>query len=76
MVNPANFRPEAARDAGNASELRAYRQVRMVEMRAATTRADDDERTRRALQRLGQFLETGQQPRQDVPQGYYLDITV
>lgn len=76
MVTPASFRPEPAGEACNGGTLRGYRQVQMVEMRAATTRYDDDDKTRRALARLNQVLGSGQPPRSDVPQGYYLDIVV
>ncbi len=76
MVTPASARPELARETANGGGAAGYRRVQMVEMRAAATRYDDDDKTRRALQRLGQVLESGQRPRQDVPQGYYLDILV
>lgn len=76
MITPAAPRPEPPRESTTGASLGGYRRVQMVEMRAATTRYDDDDRMRRALQRLGQHLQSGQPPRPDVPQGYYLDILV
>ena len=76
MWSPASVRPEPARESATVGSLGGYRRVQMVEMRAATTRYDDDDTMRRALQRLGQLLGSGQPARRDVPQGYYLDILV
>jgi hypothetical protein len=56
--------------------FRGYQQVRAVEERATLARGDGDEKLRAALERLGRFLSSGQPFRDDVPNGYYLNITV
>lgn len=56
--------------------MAGYRQMRTVEVRAASTRYDEDAHMRQALDRLGRTLGSGQPPRSDVPPGFYLNIVV
>jgi hypothetical protein len=58
----------------SARERRSYASARAVEVRAQTTRYDQDASSRQALDRLAKHLASGESPRRDVPPGYYLDV--
>ena len=60
----------------NAERPRGYTGVEEVRNRAAVTKSGDTPLERRALNRLEQVLGPGQPPKNDVPRGFYLDITV
>ena len=55
---------------------RGYDEAREVERHAAVSQRRDDARTQAALDRLDQVLSAQVPPRQEVPRGYYLNITV
>lgn len=57
------------------NDPRGYQAVREVERTAAATRHQYPRQTMQAIERLSQTLESGLPLRQDVPRGYYLNIT-
>jgi len=54
----------------------AYQAAREVERRAAVTEGEDNPRNRAALDRLRQILGSGRPLDENVPRGYYLNISV
>lgn len=64
-----------ATTAGRTS-ARGYTSAHDVEVRAANTRYAESDQTRSALDRLARHLATGEEPRANVPPGYYLDVKV
>mgnify|MGYP007032887646 CR=1 FL=1 len=60
----------------NSERPRGYSGAEDVRNRAAVTKSGENPVQRRALNRLEQVLGPGQSPKQDVPRGFYLDITV
>jgi len=55
---------------------RGYSGAEQVRNRAAVSNPNETPHERRALNRLGKVMENVNQPRADVPRGYYLDIKV
>lgn len=55
---------------------RGYSTAEQVRNRAAVSKPNETPHERRALNRLGKVLDNVNQPRADVPRGYYLDIKV
>lgn len=53
-----------------------YATARSAEQRAAVTERADTPQTRRAMDRLQRILAADRPLRDDVPGGYYLDISV
>lgn len=60
----------------NSERPRGYSGADEVRNRAAVTSSTDSPLQRRALNRLDQILVPGQEPKTDVPRGFYLDIKV
>jgi hypothetical protein len=54
----------------------AYAATRAVEIRARSTRYDQNAQMRTTLDRLDQRLASGEPLRHDVPPGFYLNILV
>lgn len=59
-----------------ATRPRGYDATREVRARARVLNEPDNERTRRALDRLDRILASDEPLRSDVPRGYYLDILI
>ena len=60
----------------NSDRPRGYKVAEEVKNRAAATNQNQTPHERRALSRLGKVLSNTDNPRTDVPRGFYLDIKI